>query len=265
GSTGRNMDGSCGVRPIPILRVYNSHFVMAPRFANPAVPVERRHSAVADGDGHGRSHCRNRTLAMGKPCRSAFQPRDHIHVLSFGQSCAVGRGVLLRRAISLRGCRRRAGSTSTAGRTRAQSGSLCRDPAGRLRRFRRLLAELSISFFLMIAILVASNHKALAPHTRYFAAILIAAYIAFESPVSGMSANPARTFGPAVCGSYWHAIWIYFVAPSLGMLAAAEVFLLARQGKRPYCAKLDHQSDKRCIFCHSGHDLAAATKPERSA
>ena len=62
--------------------------------------------------------------------------------------------------------------------------------------FAAFLAELSISFFLMIAILVASNHKVLVPHTRYFAAILIAAYIAFESPVSGMNANPARTFAP---------------------------------------------------------------------
>jgi aquaporin Z len=49
--------------------------------------------------------------------------------------------------------------------------------------------------------------------------------IAFESPVSGMSANPARTFGPAVCGGYWQSLWIYLTAPTLGMLAAGEVFL----------------------------------------
>ena len=104
----------------------------------------------------------------------------------------------------------------------------------------------------MSAILFASNHEVLAPYTHYFAAILVAVYIAFESPLSGMSTNPARTFGPAVYASYWHALWIYFIAPPLGMLAAAEVFLLARQGKGPYCAKLHHHNDKRCIFCHSG-------------
>jgi aquaporin Z len=114
------------------------------------------------------------------------------------------------------------------------------------------VAELTISFFLMLVILVASNCKILAPYTRFFAAILVASYIAFESPLSGMSANPARTFGPAFCGSYWNAIWIYFIAPPMGMLGAAEVFLRARQGRGPYCAKLDHQNDKRCIFCHSG-------------
>jgi aquaporin Z len=114
------------------------------------------------------------------------------------------------------------------------------------------VAELCISFILMSAILFTSNHEILAPYTHYFAALLVAIFIAFESPLSGMSTNPARTLGPAVCASYWHALWIYFVGPPLGMLAAAEVFLLARKRARPYCAKLHHHNDKRCIFRHSG-------------
>jgi aquaporin Z len=119
------------------------------------------------------------------------------------------------------------------------------------------VAELAISFILMSAILFASNHQVLAPYTHYFAAILVAAYIAFESPLSGMSTNPARTFGPALYGRYWYGLWIYFIAPPLGMLAAAEVFLLAREGKGPFCAKLHHHNDKRCIFRHSGPDPTA--------
>jgi aquaporin Z len=119
------------------------------------------------------------------------------------------------------------------------------------------VAELAISFVLMSAILFASNHEVLSPYTHHFAAILVATYIALESPLSGMSTNPARTFGPALYGSYWHALWIYFIAPPLGMLAAAEVFLLARGGKGPYCAKLHHHNDKRCIFHHSAR-LAGA-------
>jgi aquaporin Z len=114
------------------------------------------------------------------------------------------------------------------------------------------VAELAISFVLMSAILFASNHEVLAPYTHYFAAILVAAYIAFESPLSGMSTNPARTFGPALYASYWHTLWIYFTAPPLGMLGAAEVFLRAHERKGPYCAKLHHSNDKRCIFRHWG-------------
>jgi aquaporin Z len=118
------------------------------------------------------------------------------------------------------------------------------------------VAELIISFLLMSAILFTSNHEVLARYTHYFAAVLVALYIAFESPISGMSTNPARTFGPAVYAMYWQALWIYFIAPPLGMLAAAEVFLQARQGKGPYCAKLHHHNAKRCIFRHSEPDRA---------
>jgi aquaporin Z len=127
------------------------------------------------------------------------------------------------------------------------------------------VAEMAISFILMSAILYASNRGVLAPYTHYFAAILAAVYIAFESPLSGMSTNPARTFGPALYGGYWRALWIYFTAPPLGMLAAAEVFLLAGDGKAPYCAKLHHHNDKRCIFRHDGPDPAApATRRKES-
>jgi aquaporin Z len=238
---------------------------MAPRFANPAIPGERRRSAVADGDGNGRNHHRNHPFAMGKTVRSALQPRDYIHVYRLGkvaswdvvfycagQFLGAVAGVALA-ALALQG--------APAHKAVRYASTL----PGIYGDFAAFLAELSISFFLMIAILFASNNKILAPYTRYFAAILIAAYIVFESPVSGMSANPARTFGPAFCGAYWHAVWIYFVAAPMGMLGAAEVFLLARQGKGPYCAKLDHQNDKRCIFCHSGHDPAAATRAEYCA
>ncbi len=122
------------------------------------------------------------------------------------------------------------------------------------------IAELAISLVLMSVILFASNREALAPYTHHFAATLIAVYIAFESPLSGTSTNPARTFGPAMYTGYWHALWIYFIGPPLGMLAAAEVFLLARAGKVPYCAKLHHNNDKRCIFRHSARPAANSSR-----
>ncbi len=123
------------------------------------------------------------------------------------------------------------------------------------------VAELTISFILMSAVLFALNHEALEPYSHYVAATLIATYIAFESPLSGMSTNPARTFGPAVYSGYWHAFWIYFIAPPLGMLAAAQV-LLACKSKVPHCAKLHHHNNKRCIFCQSGPGLTVPNKKE---
>jgi aquaporin Z len=112
-------------------------------------------------------------------------------------------------------------------------------------------AELAISFILMMTVLLVTNHERLARYTPYFVGSLYAVNITFETPLSGMSMNPARTFGPAAYGGYWHILWIYFIAPPVGMLAAAETFLRISQGVAPYCAKLHHANDERCIFHHT--------------
>ena len=110
------------------------------------------------------------------------------------------------------------------------------------------VAELTISLILMSTVLFVSNRENIARYTPYFAGALIAMYWAFESPLSGMSTNPARTFGSAFYAGYWRALWIYFTAPPLGMLAAAETFLWLCGGVGPRCAKLHHSNNKRCIF-----------------
>ena len=112
------------------------------------------------------------------------------------------------------------------------------------------VAELAISFGLMLTILFVTNRERLSQYTAYIVGLLIAAYITFEAPLSGMSTNPARTLGSAFHANEWHSLWLYFIAPSLGMLAAAEAFLRARRGVGPYCAKLHHANSKRCIFHH---------------
>ena len=112
------------------------------------------------------------------------------------------------------------------------------------------LGELIISFALMATILLTSNRSNLARYTPYFVGALYAIFIAIETPLSGMSMNPARTLGSAFPAGYWQALWIYFLAPTFGMLVAAEFFLRARQGVGPFCAKLHHDNNKRCIFQH---------------
>jgi aquaporin Z len=112
-------------------------------------------------------------------------------------------------------------------------------------------AELVISLILMITVLLLTNDERLARYTPYVVGSLYAVNITFETPLSGMSMNPARTFGPAAYAGYWHTLWIYFIAPTLGMLAAAETFLRLRGGVAPYCAKLHHDNHERCIFHHT--------------
>jgi len=115
-----------------------------------------------------------------------------------------------------------------------------------------LLAELLISFGLMATVLIVSNTERLARFTGLFAGALVAAYITVEAPLSGMSMNPARSFGSAVAAWTWPFLWIYFMAPPLGMLLAAELYVRAKGAQRVLCAKLHHQNDKRCIF-HCGY------------
>jgi len=49
--------------------------------------------------------------------------------------------------------------------------------------------------------------------------------------------NPARSFGPAIVARMWDGMWIYFIAPPLGMLLAAEVYRRRHAGAVG-CAKL---------------------------
>ncbi|HVY71087.1 MAG TPA: aquaporin [Verrucomicrobiae bacterium] len=108
-------------------------------------------------------------------------------------------------------------------------------------------AELVISFILFTVVLTVSNQPKVARFTGWFAAACVAAFIIWESPYSGMSMNPARTLGSAVLPGLWTALWIYFLAPPLGMLAAAAAYKRLR--RRVACAKYHHQNDRRCIFC----------------
>ena len=110
------------------------------------------------------------------------------------------------------------------------------------------VAELGISFLMMTMVLNVSNSTRIARFTGVLAGALVATYISLESPFSGMSMNPARTFASAYPARMFSALWVYFTAPPLGMLLASEVYLRTRGAQRVFCAKYHHENDKRCIF-----------------
>ena len=111
------------------------------------------------------------------------------------------------------------------------------------------LAELLISGVLMFVVLGFSGTARLARFTGYAAGCLVTLYITFESPLSGMSMNPARTFASAAPGMHWDNFWIYLSAPLLGMLAGAQLYLASGGLRRLACAKLLHPTTSRCIHC----------------
>lgn len=110
------------------------------------------------------------------------------------------------------------------------------------------LAEAAISWGLFCVVLTLLARERWAPYTGLAAAAMVASYITLEAPISGMSMNPARTLASAAVAMRWTGLWIYFVAPPLGMLAALAM-RRRRGGTAGHCAKYLHDPRYRCIFC----------------
>lgn len=115
------------------------------------------------------------------------------------------------------------------------------------------IVEAFISCLLMITVLIVSNDLRIAKYTGVFAGALVAGFIIFTAPISGMSINPARSFASAFPAQIWDSFWIYLLSPPLGMLAASEIYLRLEKGRNIICAKLHHHNDKPCIFLNCGY------------
>jgi aquaporin Z len=93
-------------------------------------------------------------------------------------------------------------------------------------------------------------------------------FITFEAPLSGMSINPARTLASALHARRFDSLWVYLVAPPVGMLSGAALHTHALD-RTVHCAKIDHRGDEPCIFrceihaLHSQRD--ANTQPQAPA
>ncbi|MGF9764922.1 MIP/aquaporin family protein, partial [Microvirga sp. 0TCS3.31] len=81
-----------------------------------------------------------------------------------------------------------------------------------------ILGEAGVTFLLILAILTTAAH----PNTRRFTPLVLPAVLSvlvwLEASISGASANPARSFGPALVASVSMNPWIYIVGPSLGAI-----------------------------------------------
>jgi aquaporin Z len=124
------------------------------------------------------------------------------------------------------------------------------------------LAELFMAALLMAVVLWMTNRPRVASYTSYCVGSLIALYVFFFAPISGFSINPARTTGSAAFAGIWTAIWLYFVAPILGMLGSAEVYVRSQGADQILCAKLHPDPRYPCPFLcnfpgHHGYRAAS--------
>ena len=109
-------------------------------------------------------------------------------------------------------------------------------------------AELFMACLLMAVVLWFSNQPSMAIYTSYIVGILIMFYILLFAPISGFSINPARTTGSAIFAHVWTSVWLYFVAPLLGMMIAAEIYVRLYGRDKILCAKLHPDPSYPCPF-----------------
>jgi aquaporin Z len=114
---------------------------------------------------------------------------------------------------------------------------------------------------MMTVVLALNGFPNIAKRTGYAAGLLVALYITFEAPLSGMSINPARTLGSALPAGIFTGLWIYFTAPVLGMLSAVELHALFGRPRHLLCGKLSHCHKHPCVIqcnCHARAGINAS-------
>jgi aquaporin Z len=89
-----------------------------------------------------------------------------------------------------------------------------------------LVTELIIAFITISVVLFTSNSDKLKKYTRIFAGCLVCTWVIVAGPISGFGMNPARSFASALPANIWTAFWIYLFVPFIGMLLAAEFYLI---------------------------------------
>jgi aquaporin Z len=94
-----------------------------------------------------------------------------------------------------------------------------------------LLMEIVLTTLLVSVILGTASA---AQNVGAIAALGVGGYIAlaglWAAPVSGVSMNPARSFGPALVSGDWTSYWVYLVGPVAGALIAVG-FAFALRGR----------------------------------
>ena len=102
-------------------------------------------------------------------------------------------------------------------------------PGAGYKNWQALLMEIVLTMLLVSVILGTASA---AQNVGAIAALGVGGYIAlaglWAAPVSGVSMNPARSFGPALASGYWTSYWVYLVGPLTGALIAVGLAFVLR-------------------------------------
>jgi aquaporin Z len=102
-------------------------------------------------------------------------------------------------------------------------------PGPGYRQWQAFLMEIALTGGLVTVILGTASQ---AQNVGSLAAVGVGGYIAlaglWAAPVSGVSMNPARSFGPALVSGDWHAYWLYVAGPLIGAIIAVGCAVMLR-------------------------------------
>ena len=92
------------------------------------------------------------------------------------------------------------------------------------------VVEWLLSFVLMFVIMAVATDERVENGFAPLAVGLTVGFCAlFAGPLTGASMNPARSLGPALVGGGWSTHWVYWAAPTTGMLVAARAYEFLRR------------------------------------
>jgi aquaporin Z len=100
------------------------------------------------------------------------------------------------------------------------------------------LGEVITTFTMVLLLIVFIGFRQIRRFTPYMFPVLYAIMVPLEADISGISTNPARSFGPAIISGEWSSFWIYIIGPVTGALLASLAG--SALAKRITIAKLYH-------------------------
>lgn len=89
--------------------------------------------------------------------------------------------------------------------------------------------EIILSYFLMLGIIFVSQNKELAKFTGLVVGGIVLLEAMFAGPVTGASMNPARSIAPAIVSGHLEYLWMYILAPILGMILASGTWIFFQE------------------------------------